>query len=64
MKKIKIASVATSVMLCLSIMSFAAAPANAAADRSGKVAMTRAKYLAPADLLLHVQVESTQRHAN
>ena len=36
MKKIKIASVATSVMLCLSIMSFAAAPANAAADRSGK----------------------------
>lgn len=37
MKKIKIASVATSVMLCLSIMSFAAAPANAAVDRSGKV---------------------------
>ena len=36
MKKIKIASVATSVMLCLSIMSFAAAPANAATDRSGK----------------------------
>jgi iron(III) transport system substrate-binding protein len=36
MKKIKIASVATSVMLCLSIMSFAAAPANAASDRSGK----------------------------
>jgi iron(III) transport system substrate-binding protein len=36
MKKIKIASVATSALLCLSIVSFSAAPANAAADRSGK----------------------------
>ena len=36
MKKIKIASVATSVLLCLSLLSFAAAPANAASDRSGK----------------------------
>ena len=36
MKKIKIASVATSVLLCLSLMSFAAAPASAASDRSGK----------------------------
>lgn len=37
MRKIKIASVATSVLLCLSVLSFAATPANAAADRSGKV---------------------------
>jgi hypothetical protein len=36
MKKIKIASVATSALLCLSVLSFSAAPANAAADRSGK----------------------------
>jgi iron(III) transport system substrate-binding protein len=38
MRKIKIASVATSVLLCLSMLSFAAAPANAAvaADRTGK----------------------------
>jgi hypothetical protein len=36
MKKIKIASVATSALLCLSLVSFSAAPANAAADRSGK----------------------------
>ncbi len=36
MKKIKIASVATSVLLCLSVLSFAATPANAAADRSGQ----------------------------
>jgi iron(III) transport system substrate-binding protein len=36
MKKIKIASVATSVLLSLSLLSFAAAPANAASDRSGK----------------------------
>jgi iron(III) transport system substrate-binding protein len=36
MKKIKIASVATSALLCLSRVSFSAAPANAAADRSGK----------------------------
>jgi iron(III) transport system substrate-binding protein len=36
MKKIKFASVATSVLLCLSVLSFAAAPANAAADRSGQ----------------------------
>jgi hypothetical protein len=33
MKKIKIASVATSALLCLSLVSFSAAPANAAADR-------------------------------
>jgi iron(III) transport system substrate-binding protein len=37
MRKIKIASVATSVLLCLSVLSFAATPANAASDRSGKV---------------------------
>ena len=37
MRKIKIASLATSVLLCLSVLSFAATPANAAADRSGKV---------------------------
>jgi iron(III) transport system substrate-binding protein len=37
MRKMKIASVATSVLLCLSVLSFAATPANAAADRSGKV---------------------------
>ncbi len=36
MKRMKIASVATSALLCLSVLSFSAAPANAAADRSGK----------------------------
>ena len=37
MKKFKFASVATSVLLGISILSFATAPANAASDRSGKV---------------------------
>lgn len=36
MKKFKFASVATSVLLGISILSFATAPANAASDRSGK----------------------------
>jgi iron(III) transport system substrate-binding protein len=36
MKKFKIASIATSMLLALSVVSFSAAPAQAAVDRSGK----------------------------
>ncbi len=64
MRKIKIASVATSVLLCLSVLSFAATPANAAVDRSGKVCYDEGQVFSSDGVTVHVQVESTQLRAS
>lgn len=58
MKKIKIASVATSVLLCISMLSFASAPANAAADRSGQKCYEEGQVFSSGGLTVTCSTES------